>query len=265
MIVSPTVASQNGVTRQVDQRGHREGNKVTGNDVGAHPGDKHLRQQLTAVEQHRLDAGRDTNPEHFPQNRPVERREIAFQRNAQRRVKANHQHEDNARRANVAGNGQPQARANEAQPAPAKDAVDKNAADDDVKDVHAAVNQQRDFGVTRPAQRAAADKRNRRRRVAPDGSLQVGKRQTFYLRRGVPGDNIDDVRARQVNACGHNKRHDGHQNKRLSGRRPRPLRIQPAEAECHHYRGAKIDSGEERHNNHVKAVGEPYARHRLFP
>jgi hypothetical protein len=96
------------VPRQVNQRGDGKSNKVAGDNVGPHPGNKHLRQQFTAVEQHRLDARRDANAHHFPDNRQVERLEVALQRDTQRRVKTNCQHPDYRHGTNIAGDGEPE-------------------------------------------------------------------------------------------------------------------------------------------------------------
>ena len=95
------------VSGQVNERGDGESNKVAGDDVCSHPGNKHLRQQFPTVKQHGFDAGRNTDPHHFPDNGEVKRTEIAFKRQAQRWRNSRHQHADYRRRTNITGNGQP--------------------------------------------------------------------------------------------------------------------------------------------------------------
>ncbi|MNL27443.1 hypothetical protein D3C87_1490350 [compost metagenome] len=95
------------IARQVNQRGNRESNKVTGDDVSPHPGNKHLSEQFPAVKQHRFDTRRNTDPHDFPDNGEIERAEIAFQRDAQRGIKAHHQHHDNRDSTDVTGDRQP--------------------------------------------------------------------------------------------------------------------------------------------------------------
>ncbi len=107
-----------GVARQVNQRRHRKSNEVAGDNVGAHPGDEHLGQQLTAIEQNRFDTGRDADPHHLPDNGEVKGFEVAFQRQPQRGIEAHHQHPDSGDGANIAGNGQPETGADKAQPRP---------------------------------------------------------------------------------------------------------------------------------------------------
>nr|AAL50646.1 unknown [Serratia marcescens] len=252
------------VARQVDQRSDGEGDEVTGDHVGAHAGDEHLRQQFAAVEQHRLDAGGNADPQHFPQDAHLQRREIAFQRDVQRRIKADRQHIEDGDGADIAGNRQPQPGADEPQPVPAQHAVNQDAADDDIEDIHAAIDKQRDLGVACAAQGAAADQRNRRRRVAPHRGLQVRERQRFHFRRGRAGDHINDRFARQVNARRQQQRHAGHQHQRLTRGRPRPPAIALAEAEGHHHGGAEIHRGEKGDDHHVEAVRQPHPGHRLF-
>jgi hypothetical protein len=86
--------------------------------TGPHSCNKHLREKLPTVKQHGLDAGRDPNPHHFPDNGEIEWPEKAPEGNAQCRVKTRHQHPNNGERTDIAGDCQPKTCADKPQPIP---------------------------------------------------------------------------------------------------------------------------------------------------
>ncbi len=94
--------------------------------------------------------------------------------------------------------------------------------------------------------------------------MQIRKRQRLHLGRRLPGNNVHDVLTGQMNAQRQEYCHDRHQNQRLARGRPRSFGIELAEAEGHHHRCAQIDCGKECDDDHVKAIGQPHARHRFF-
>src|SRR5690606_12861952 len=112
------------VTWQVNQRGDGEGNKITGDNVGSHTGNKHLRQQLPSIKQHRFNTCRNTNPHHFPDNGKIEWTEITFQCEAQGWCNAGHQYAYDCRRTDVARNGQPKPGSHKTQAVPGKNTID---------------------------------------------------------------------------------------------------------------------------------------------
>ncbi len=253
-----------GVTRQVDQCRNGKGDKVTGNDIGAHPGNKHLGQQLTAVEQHGFNAGRHANTHHFPDNGEIKRLEIALDTDAQGRVKTDGQHHDDGNGADIARDRQPEPGPDKAQPVPGKEAINQHAADHNIQDVHPAVDQQRNFGVPCPAQRPAANQRNRCGRIAEHRHFEIGQRQGFHLTGRLASHYINNLFTEIVD---HRRQHNGeqrHDHQRQPGGRPRTTGIAFPQTKGHHHRGTKIDRRKERNNHHIKAVGQPDACHRLF-
>ncbi|OMP13648.1 hypothetical protein COLO4_01232 [Corchorus olitorius] len=270
LIPAQTLAGNNGrgrtqrVAWQVNQRGDRKGDKVAGDFIGAHTGDEDLRQQLAAVKQHGLNTRRHPDAQHLHQNGAIPAAEVAAERKLQRRADTAPERIEHRQRPDIARNRQPEARPDEAHSFPAQRAINQHAADNDVQDIHATVDQHRDFGVARSAQGAAADQRNRRRRVAPGGGLQIAQRQLFNLRIGAAGDDVDNQVSPELNRQRQHQRQHGHQPQRLPGGGAGAFTVTARQAKRHHHGGAEIDSGKKGDDHHVEAVCQPDTRHRLF-
>ena len=115
-----------------------------------------------------------------------------------------------------------------------------------------------------PAQRAAADQGDCRRRIAQHRQLQIGQRQTLYLFCRIPGDKINDFRAEGMDERRENNREQGHYRQRLARCRPCPPPVPFAQAKRHHHGRTEVDGGKKGHDHHIEAVGQAYARHGLF-